>query len=216
MMRKTITTLGAIALLIGALFALRLATASASPTGGALCGDVEAGSTSAWCALRASGTTPSDTRANGQVTLSSDGTTLTVNTEDNAQGNQTLGAAPYSSEACIYPPPQQPREARLDDPAKCSAAGGTLVSWLQTNSSGSIPVPAALVGKDFFVYVAAHPSATDNAHGTAFHGTFEVNGATQVPLGTVGGIGAAVVAGGALGYVQIRRQRRNRLQATGA
>lgn len=182
--------------------------ASASPSKGTLCGAVAPGTTSSWCALRASGTKPSDTRANGQVTVSSDGTMLTVNTEDNGQGGGSLGAAPASSEACVYPAPQAPREARLDNAKKCAKYGGVLVTWSNTNSSGSFAVPSSLVGTDFFVYVAAHPSGK-NHHGSAYHGTFEVDEqpGTQVPLGTVGGIGLALVAGGALIGVQRRRHR---------
>jgi hypothetical protein len=181
-------------------------TASATPSNTPSCSVVGPGQSSGWCDLTAPGKVAGDSRAQGEVVVGSTGTTLTVNTQDNNQGNGSLGAAPAESEACIYPAPQQPREKRLDSIKSCSAVGGTLVTWSNTNSSGTITIPSS-VGTDFFVYVAAHPDS-NNSQGTPYHWTFEVVlSSSAAPIGAVGGLGFAGLVGIAFVAGQRRRTR---------
>ncbi len=215
---KAVRRLGATALAAGALGVIVIAGAhgaSATPEPTPLCTSLAPGQASGWCDLTAPGKTPGDSRAQGSVAFSSDGKTLVVSTQDNSQGSSTMGAAPAESQACIYPAPEAPREQRLDDANSCGAVGGTLVNWSGTNSSGSIAVPPSLVGGTFYVYVAAHPDS-NNSHGTPFHWTWECTGPpTEVPLGTIGGVGAALLAGGALALGQLRRRRNQHRTAGG-
>lgn len=174
--------------------------AHADPSPQGTCAQVTDGGT-ATCALYASGTDPSDTRADGTVSLR--GTTLTITTADNGQGNTTAGAAPTESEACLYPGGAN-REPRLLDVAKCSDAGGTLVQW--TGSSTTVDTSTlGSLGNDFFVWVEAHPDS-NNSHGTPYHNQFEVILAgSALPVGTaIGGVAAALM----LGLVLVWRLRR--------
>jgi hypothetical protein len=91
------------------------------------------------------------------------------------------------------------------DIAKCGDVGGTLVTWQGTNTT-TAPVPTALVGNDFTVWVEAHPDS-NNGHGTPYHYEFGVPAkGSPLPVGTaLGGLAVALLLGGGLMW-RLRRR----------
>lgn len=181
------------------------AIAQADPAPQGVCATVVSGSSS-WCPLYASGTAPSDSRADGMVAIT--GSSVVISTRDNGQGNTTLGAAPDESVACIYTGTDANREPRLKNLSDCSSVGGIYVHWTGTNSSAATDMSSEIAkSTDGYVYiwVEAHPKS-NNGNGTPFHNQLAVQlPSTPAPVGTVGSIAAALAIGGVLMW-RLRRR----------
>jgi len=149
------------------------ATAAPTALGGVTCASVSDGQSSGWCALypgRAAG----NVQEFGRVSLSTDGSTLTVTTQ-----STSTGAAPRMSYACLTS--TNPGRTRLQQ-RQCAAAGGVWIPF----TGGSVTIDLSqypqFAGAHFTVQVAANLSA-GNANGDAFYGNVPVSASASTGSG---------------------------------
>jgi hypothetical protein len=131
------------------------------------CQPVAPGGTSGWCGLYP-GNATSNTKELGMVTVSSDGNSIVVNTENAADGN-----APGTSFVCLVATPAAQITERLQD-RHCDSAGGV---WLPF-TGGSLTIDLAqyveFENTTFTIQVAANEHAA-NANGDSFYNNLSVS-----------------------------------------
>lgn len=138
------------------------------------CTNVAAGTSSGWCGLYP-GNATDNVRELGSVSLSSDGMTLTVQTQDSS-----TGVVPATSFACVTLTPASDITHRLQR-TQCAAAGGVwfpIAGGTQTIDLSAYPQFQNAV---VTVQVAANQDA-NNSNGDAFYNNVTVDT-------TAGGIG---------------------------
>ena len=222
MIRKTITTLAAITLVVGALIGLQLATASASSSSTTTLGpyNVIGGA---------------DGHVDGTATIALDSTAQTATITFIPAGglsftggyvcigdNNSAADTGYFTSGTGF-------TARVNpggDSKGCPPSGSASSSFMLQQFVGGGPWVINSIPTSWFsdgMYFQIHVTVSNGNTGfpcfvggtrSSFYGSCTDPGGTPVPVGTLGGIGVAILAGAALGYVQIRRQRRNRLQAS--
>jgi hypothetical protein len=148
-------------------FALASSTAaSATPPHGG-CAAVSAGASSGWCPLYP-GNATSNTQELGMVTVSADGSSIQVETQ-----NASNGAAPQTSFVCLVSSPASQIAHRL--PATlCAAAGGVWIPF----TGGSLTIDLwqypQFLNAQFTMQVAANHNAGD-ANGDSFYNNVGVS-----------------------------------------
>ncbi len=156
----------AAALIVGSVIVLtETASVAAEPHTG--CQSVAAGGSSGWCGLY-----PGDARNNtkelGMVTVSSDGNSIVVNTE-----NAATGTAPNTSFVCLVATPGSQITERLQD-SHCDSAGGV---WLPF-TGGSLTIDllqyVQFENTTLTIQVAANEHA-NNANGDSFYNNVSVS-----------------------------------------
>jgi hypothetical protein len=113
--RCTVLSTGVLLVAV-ATFAVPAGTAGAAASHGG-CAPVFVGGSSGWCGLYP-GNATDNVQALGQVSVSAEGTSLVVQTED-----ASSGAAPQTSFACLVPAQVSDIEHRLQD-VQCTKEGG--------------------------------------------------------------------------------------------
>ena len=163
---------------LGATLAAASLVGLSSTIGGAaapdtVCSSASSGGSSGWCGL-GPGHANSNTRVQGMVSVSSDGQTIVVNTQDTVSGN-----APRTSFVCMVSSPASLVTGRLQE-TRCGAAGGV---WL-TFTGGSLTIDLSQYGPfqnaQFTIQVAANPDAA-NANGDSFYANFGVSTSSSGP-----------------------------------
>lgn len=150
--------------------ALTLSLLGAAPAmaGGTCPTSIADGQSSGWCGLYP-GTASTNIQEYGQVTLSSDGTSLTVDTE-----SASTGVVPDTSFACLTA--TDPGSTRLQE-TLCAQDGGVWVPF----SGGTVTIDLTqypqFLNTEFNVQVAANQDAND-ANGDAFYDNFTVMDST--------------------------------------
>jgi hypothetical protein len=134
------------------------------------CTSVSVGASSGWCDLYP-GNATTNVQELGQVSVSTTGTSLTVQTE-----SASSGTVPATSFACLLFSPPSSITQRLQD-TQCTAAGGV---WFPA-SGGSITIDLTqypqFLNTQFTVQVAANRSA-DDSNGDAFYNNVAVSTVT--------------------------------------
>jgi hypothetical protein len=143
------------------------ASADVAHTG---CNAVAAGASSGWCGLYP-GNATNNVRQLGQVSLSANGTLLTVQTSD-----ASTGVLPATSFAClVFLAPAQITH-RLQD-QQCAAAGGVWFPMPGGSESIDLTAYPQFLNAQFTVQVAANKDA-NNSNGDAFYNNIAVSAAT--------------------------------------
>lgn len=145
------------------------------------CQAVYAGGSSGWCGLYP-GNATDNVQELGQVTLSSDGTSIVVATE-----SASSGTVPATSFACVLSTPASEITHRLQG-TQCAKAGGV---WFPA-SGGTISIDLTqypqFLNSSFTVQVAANQSA-NSSNGDSFYNNVTVT-STAAGGGGGGGINA--------------------------
>lgn len=131
------------------------------------CGTVTDGASSGWCALYP-GNAKGNVQEQGQVSLDSTGTQLTVLTENTADG-----AAPATTSVCLTATPAVDLTHRLQD-SQCAKQGGVWLSWSGGAATVDLTQYPQLVGTTFTVQVQANHDA-GNGNGDAFYNSVAVD-----------------------------------------
>jgi len=137
------------------------------------CAAVAAGQSSGWCALYA-GNATNNVKQLGAVSVSADGTTITVQTQDAG-----AGVVPKTSFACLTLTPASEIDHRLQD-QQCAAAGGTWFPFSGTSLTIDLNAYPQLLNTQFTVQVAANKDA-NNSNGDAFYNTLSVSTVAVLP-----------------------------------
>jgi hypothetical protein len=153
---------------VGTLGTVALAAAPASAATAPTCTAVESGQDSGWCALY-----PGDATGNvqelGDVAVSLDGSTLTVQTQ-----SASTGTVPDTSFACLLE--SDPGRTRMQQ-TLCAQAGGVWIPF----SGGAVTIDLTqypqFSGTTFTVQVAANQDA-NSANGDAFYNNVAVSDTT--------------------------------------
>jgi len=131
------------------------------------CAAVSAGGNSGWCGLY-----PGDATSNvqdlGSVAVSSDGSTITVQTE-----SVSTGMAPETSFACLVSTPASQITKRLQD-RHCTSANGIWLPFDGGSLSINLNQYPQFANATFTIQVAANANA-HNANGDAFYNNFSVS-----------------------------------------
>ncbi len=155
---------GSLLAAVAALAVPGVALATPDHTG---CSAVAVGQTSGWCGLYP-GNAVDNVKELGQVLVSSDGLSLTIQTQD-----MTTGAAPATSFACLTADDSAAATHRLQA-TQCADSGG---AWLPfTGGALTIDLTAypQFLDAQFTAQVAAGQNA-ENANGDAFYNNFSVS-----------------------------------------
>ncbi|MGO9909838.1 MAG: hypothetical protein ACLPQS_01555 [Acidimicrobiales bacterium] len=177
-LRRVIRRWAPVALMSGSLvvgFTAAIAgTAGATPahTG---CAAVSVGESSGWCGLYP-GNATGNTKELGQVTVSGDGQSLVIQTED-----ASSGAAPATSFACLTATDPTQITHRLQD-TQCGDEGGVWLPFTGGSLTVDLTAYPQFLDTQFTVQVAANADA-GNANGDAFYNNFSVS---TVPSGENG------------------------------
>jgi len=136
------------------------------------CGTTSAGQSSSWCALYP-GNATQNAQEQGQVSLSQDGMTLIVQTQ-----NTFDGQAPATSSACLTATPTAQVSQRLQA-QQCTQLGGSWITWQGGSEAIDLAAYPGLLGSLFTVQVGANHDAA-NGNGDAFYNNFGVDDASSV------------------------------------
>lgn len=153
---------------VTAALALSLLGAAPAVAGGTCPTSIADGQSSGWCGLYP-GTASTNIQEYGQVTLSSDGSTLTVQTQ-----SASSGVVAGTSFACLTP--TDPGSTRLQE-EQCAQDSGV---WFPF-SGGSVTIDLTqypqFLNTQFNVQVAANQDA-NNSNGDSFYDNFTVMDST--------------------------------------
>lgn len=153
---------------MGTLGAVALAVAPASAATAPTCTAVADGQSSGWCALYP-GNATGNVQELGDVALSLDGSTLTVQTQ-----SASTGTVPDTSFACLLA--TDPGSTRMQE-TLCTQAGGVWIPF----TSGAVTIDLTqypqFSGTTFTVQVAANQDA-NSANGDAFYNNVTVSDTT--------------------------------------
>jgi hypothetical protein len=137
------------------------------------CSSVAAGQSSGWCGLYP-GNASDNTQELGLVSVSADGTTLTVQTQD-----ASTGVVPATSFACLTGTAPTLITHRLEQ-TLCASVGGVWFPY----TGGSLTIDLAaypqFLNAQFTVQVAANHDA-NNANGDAFYNNVSVSTVAGTP-----------------------------------
>ncbi|MDA8269635.1 MAG: hypothetical protein M0Z63_03825 [Actinomycetota bacterium] len=143
---------------------LGLALLTAAPASAGTCAAVTDGQTSGWCALYP-GNATGNIQELGQVALSTDGSTLTVQTQ-----SASTGVVPGTSFACLTA--TDPGMTRLQE-QQCAMDNGVWVPFTGGSTTIDLAQYPQFQGTQFNVQVAANQDA-NSANGDAFYDNFTV------------------------------------------
>jgi hypothetical protein len=172
-LRRLIWRLAPVALVSGSLMvgvtAAMVSSAGATPahTG---CATASVGESSGWCGLYP-GNATGNAKELGQVTVSGDGQSLTIQTED-----ASSGAAPATSFACLTAADPTQITHRLQD-TQCADAGGVWLPFTGGSLTVDLTAYPQFLDTQFTVQVAANADAR-NANGDAFYNNFSASTVT--------------------------------------
>ena len=154
---------GALALSGFGIMGANFASATPVHTG---CAPVHTFASSGWCGLYP-GNATNNVQDLGQVSLSSNTTMLTIQTQsvDN-------GTAPRTSFACITSVPADQITHRLQD-TQCTKDGGVWITWTGPSITVDMSQYPQFAGTVYTVQVAANDNA-GNGNGDAFYNSFTV------------------------------------------
>lgn len=150
--------------------ALSVSLLGAAPAmaGGTCPTSIVDGQGSGWCGLYP-GTASNNVQEYGQVTLSSDGTSLTVDTQ-----SASSGVLPDTSFACLTS--VDPGSTRLQE-EQCAQDGGVWVPFSERTTTIDLTQYPQFLNTSFNVQVAANQDASD-ANGDSFYDNFTVMDST--------------------------------------
>jgi hypothetical protein len=140
------------------------ALAGVSRTG---CSDATVGQSSGWCGLYP-GNAVNNAKELGLVTVSADGQSLTVQTQDAG-----MGGVPSTSFACLTAAASAQITHRLQQ-TQCAAIGGVWFPFAGGSLTIDLTAYPQFLDTAFTVQVAANRSA-ENANGDAFFNNFSVS-----------------------------------------
>jgi hypothetical protein len=159
-----------VVVIIGPLVVASFAIAASADVTHTGCNSVAPGTSSGWCGLFP-GNAIDNVRELGQVTISTNGTSLTVQTAD-----ASTGVVPATSFACLlFMPPSQITH-RLQG-QQCAAAGGVWFPMAGGSQTIDLTAYPEFLNTQFTVQVAANQDA-NNANGDAFYNNIAANTAT--------------------------------------
>jgi hypothetical protein len=145
----------------GLLVVASIATTAGADVAHSGCNTVGAGASSGWCGLYP-GNATGNVRELGQVTISTSGTMLTVQTAD-----ASTGVVPATSFACLLLTPPSQIVHRLQG-QQCSAAGGVWFPMAGGSETIDLTAYPQFLNTHFTVQVAANQDA-NNSNGDAFY-----------------------------------------------
>ena len=147
--------------IVGPLVVASLATIASADVSHTGCNPVGVGASSGWCGLYP-GNATNNVRELGQVSISSDGRSLTVQTAD-----ASTGVVPATSFACLlFTPPSQITH-RLQG-QQCAAAGGVWFPMPGGSQTIDLSAYPQFLNTHLTVQVAANQDAS-NSNGDAFY-----------------------------------------------
>jgi hypothetical protein len=150
---------------------------SEAPSGASVphsgCAPVSAGNTSGLCGLYP-GNASSNTKELGSVAVSSDGLSITVQTQD-----ASTAAAPETSFACLVSTPASEITKRLQD-EHCTGAGGVWLPFIGGSLTVDLSQYPQFLNTELTIQVAANRSA-DNPNGDSFYNNFSVSTVVSGP-----------------------------------
>ncbi len=213
-MRKLMMTLGAAALVIGGIVGLATVTASAGTTTSSTY-NVSVGNTNGTGTVIGTATVTNDSSA-GTISVS-----FNLNSGVTLQSGYICVADNSASTNAPYITPGTGFTARVDpgnsaDGCPQGYTGVMLQQFTSTTPWVVTGVPTSWFADGLYLqihvvvnsgtaYACWQPA---NPPATAFYGNcYDPGNGSPVPVGTVGGLGAAVLAGGGLVFIQRRRSR---------
>ena len=136
------------------------------------CAAVSVGGNSGWCSLYP-GNATSNTQEQGLVSVSSTGSSITVQTQ-----SASTGVLTETSFACLTSMPASQITQRLQD-ARCAAAGGVWIPFFGGSVTIDLTPYPQFRNAQITVQVAANQSA-NNANGDAFYNNVSVSTVSTV------------------------------------
>ena len=162
----------ALALIVTGLTAATVGVSAADvPHSG--CAAVSVGGSSGWCGLYP-GNATSNTQEQGLVSVSSTGSSITVQTQ-----SASTGVLAETSFACLTSVPASQITQRLQD-TRCAAAGGVWFPFFGGSLTIDLTPYPQFRNAQFTVQVAANQDAS-NANGDAFYNNVTVSTVTVLP-----------------------------------